>query len=241
MGRALLVGLAVAVLVAGGASARGTKGPPPAPTVGPIVADFRQQDFATYDSIAVTPVAGRNVRVSWWLHPPKVDPGCDKFRQSASDPDSAVWNHGDADGCDHSKMTAVGHDGYVYVALSDGQWLCTAVYHGTNSGTGTPAVCHSALREAALNAITTAEFAELDARAGKEPDQKIAQSKTDLTRAIAKLDAYGTPAAGQAATALRRAVVLDKLARELPAQRKGELTKALALKDKAWHVVLGLP
>lgn len=119
----------------------------PAPKVGPIVADFRPDDFATYYSIDATPAPGEKLTFYWHLQPPSVDPKCNSFRQSATAEDHAVWKHGDEDGCDHTKMGPHGHRGVVTVTVSQGSWVCHASYSGTISGTGDAAVCTQPLIE----------------------------------------------------------------------------------------------
>jgi hypothetical protein len=242
MGRALLLAaVGAAVLAVGGAAASGQKGPPPKPEVGPIVADFRQQDFATYYSIDVKPVAGRKVHVLWTFDPPRNDPRCNKFQQSATDQYSAVWKHGDEDGCDHSKMTSVGHNGEIFVYVTDGQWHCNGRYRGTNSGAGKPAKCRSQLSSNVLAAIGDALSDELQAKDGKDVDANLALSERWLDHAIARLGEFSDPEAAEAAAHLRRAKVLDRLAREIPAKRAGELDKAMKLKRDAIELARELP
>lgn len=53
--------------------------------------------------------------------------------------DEFTWYHGDVGsypgstyGCDHKKMGARGHQGIVTVAVTEGNWVCTASIEGTN-------------------------------------------------------------------------------------------------------------
>lgn len=81
----------------------------------PVVATFAREDFATYCRIDVTPAPGSpGVRVSWDLDPPEKDPGCGKAHHDGPR----------------------GHDGTVFVEVSDGVCTCTASYAGTVGGSG---------------------------------------------------------------------------------------------------------
>ena len=77
----------------------------------------------------------------WSLKPPFVDRNCDSFAQVDLNPASAVWHHGDEDGCDHSKMGLQGHPGTVTVTITVPPFSCTATFTGTETGDGPAAAC----------------------------------------------------------------------------------------------------
>src|SRR5438552_3734274 len=69
-----------------------------------------------------------------------VDLGCDNHAKLTDTDDEFVWRHADApkDNCEHQKMGPKGHQGSVVLVVTDGTWLCTAEYPGTNDGKGQP-------------------------------------------------------------------------------------------------------
>ncbi|MFI5091146.1 MAG: hypothetical protein ACHP7P_13915, partial [Terriglobales bacterium] len=145
LGAPLLVGLAPAVALADSP-----------PSVGPIHALFVPEEFATHYSVTASDPAGRPLTYKWSLVPPAVDPGCNHF---AAQPDnSAIWKHGDQDGCNHLVQGPQGHLGTVNILVTDGQYDCTASYFGTNTGTGLPATC-TALSQGASSPASNAQAA----------------------------------------------------------------------------------
>jgi hypothetical protein len=242
----LLAALAAASLwtAAGFGAARKT----PAPKVGPIVADFRQDDFATYYSIDATPAPGEKLTFYWHLQPPSVDPKCNSFRQSATAEDHAVWKHGDEDGCDHAKMGPRGHRGVVTVTISQGSWVCRASYSGTISGTGDAAEC---TEPRIVNTEGLMRVAILDE---KEAADALAKSDKGtfthfLKAAIFHLDGIdrtlkahkGTNAdAKELRSDLDTALALDKSALDAPeTTAKSDLEKAQAAKEAGLKLIPG--
>lgn len=109
------------------------------PSVGPINALFAPAEFATHYSVTATDAGGLPLTYRWSLVPPAADPGCNHF--SAQPDHSAIWKHGDQDGCNHLVQGPQGHLGTVSLLVTDGRYDCTATYFGTNTGTGAPAAC----------------------------------------------------------------------------------------------------
>ncbi|HSX22238.1 MAG TPA: PKD domain-containing protein, partial [Gaiellaceae bacterium] len=64
---------------------------------------------------------------------------CNKFATVL--PTSAIWHHGDFDGCNHAVQGPRGHKGIVHFYVSDGTWICTEQYDGTITGTGGAGAC----------------------------------------------------------------------------------------------------
>jgi hypothetical protein len=228
--------------VAGSASARPSAVPPP-PKVSAIAADFRQADFATYYRVDVTPGAGGPVTYSWRLKAPRDDLRCAKFEQSKTDADHAVWHHGDADGCDHSKMGPKGHAGRVTAVVIDRFYICLVDYYGTESGTGPAADCRSHRKvaanfdtEQAINAEHGARFAS-----GAEMKAKLDKAAEWIDKAVDALSKFDQPEAAEAAAKLKRAKVLDKLAEEIPSKKDDQLKKAAELKRQAQALIADLP
>jgi len=109
--------------------------------VGPIQATFDQAAFATTYSVQVSGNVG-STTYQWSLQAPAADPTCRKFGVVPTDPRTAIWHHGDQDGCNHAVEGPNGHQGVVTVVISDSSGRrCTATYAGTNTGTGNPAMC----------------------------------------------------------------------------------------------------
>ncbi len=128
--------------------------------VSPIKATFVPAEFATHYSVVAGDLLRKPLAFTWTLKPqlvdPKgatsagqpgsraaVDPGCTNRGVLTSHTQTFVWHHGSSpkDHCDHSKMGPSGHEGLITVAVSDGTWVCTATYKGTNDGTGSAATC----------------------------------------------------------------------------------------------------
>lgn len=110
-----------------------------APRLQPMLGAFSSDAKATTYTVAATDPDGDKLTYSWVLDPPANDPNCDNLGHLISRQRTFVWHHGDsvASGdCDHSVEDARGHQGTVYVHVSDGVWRCTAVYDGTVSGAG---------------------------------------------------------------------------------------------------------
>ena len=109
----------------------------PPPTIKPIQAEF--VEGVTYTQYDVTVETSRGtIDYAWSLTPPADDPGCNKIEQLAA-PRYARWHHGTADGCTHMGTS---HNGVVKVVATvhwpevPRDWVCTATYNGTLSGTG---------------------------------------------------------------------------------------------------------
>jgi hypothetical protein len=247
MRRVLMVAVLAMVAIAQlGSSA--TASPPGAPEslraedrfleVGPIVANFVQADFATYYSIEVTPVgAASDVKVVWRLEPPKADPKCNAFTQSASDRFAAVWKHNATDGCTHAHQEGPrGHAGRVMVTVGDGVMECRATYSGTVSGTGDDATCFNAALTAATLRIQSAVLYERDAirelRAGRSARERIGLAVDNLTGALTLCAKGGAPSSVR--PLIDQAIELDEAALRLPSS-KGivKLMDAIQLKEKA--------
>lgn len=110
----------------------------PAPTIKPIQAEFVDGTTFTQYQVTVDASSGRAIDYAWSLTPPPGDPTCNKLEQQAA-PRYANWYHATADGCSH---TGTQHDGVVKVVATvhwpevPRDWVCTATYNGTLSGTG---------------------------------------------------------------------------------------------------------
>ena len=234
--RRLAVAVAMLALVIPSAA---SAGPPPPPKV-VLTADFRSQDFATYYSIAVTPANKAHVTF-WTLTPPAVDPGCKLFAKSASTQDSAVWKHGDEDGCDHTKMGPEGHQGVVTATVSDGTYACTASYPGTVSGPAPPATCTSLDIHRVIGRVLSEIADEVHAvDMIQHPDKKAVNPWQDWLHAgtpaghdFSDLEHSVLPVPAGAAAHLHRAATLDKLALEIPAKAVSQIHKATAEKRAA--------
>ncbi|MDE3064593.1 MAG: PKD domain-containing protein [Acidobacteriota bacterium] len=128
-------------------------------TLSPITATFVPAEFATHYTVHATDTAGLQLTYRWVLVLELVDPAgsvnpssgshaavdlnCNNQGKLTSKAPTFVWKHGDASlgGCDHSKMGPSGHQGKILLAVSDGRWVCTASYGGTNTGVGGAATC----------------------------------------------------------------------------------------------------
>jgi hypothetical protein len=109
-----------------------------APTVSPVRATAVQAEFATHYAVTAEDPSGKSLTYQWRLIPPTADPGCNHLSATGA---TAVWHHGDQDGCNHNVQAAQGHPGTVIVVVSDGEFSCTATYFGTNTGSGTAPQC----------------------------------------------------------------------------------------------------
>ena len=109
------------------------------PVVTPITARFIQSNFATNYVASARDADGDKLTTSWSLATPAKDPKCKSFRVAS--PTTAVWQHGDKDGCNHAITGPIGHPGTVTYKAADRTWTCTATYVGTVSGVGKPATC----------------------------------------------------------------------------------------------------
>lgn len=128
-------------------------------TLSPITATFVQSEFATHYTVTAKDQTGRPLGYRWVLslqlvdpagsvNPSTgshaaVDPNCNNQGKLTSTATQFVWRHGDGSlgGCDHSKMGPSGHQGKITLSVSDGVWVCTVAYNGTNDGRGGPASC----------------------------------------------------------------------------------------------------
>lgn len=133
------------------------------PQVPPIEAEFYAPDSKTsYSLVAKSGYAAR-ANQKWNLALQCIDAGCPDPSGTLQKPKPAidagcaktklipypgmvygfvfVWHHGDLDGCDHKKEGPSGHQGLITLTLDNEQWVCTAKYYGTHSGTGPPPVC----------------------------------------------------------------------------------------------------
>ena len=109
------------------------------PAVSPIHALFIESASATHYTVtAQEPNGGGQLTYQWRLIPPTADPGCNHFSATGN---TAVWQHGDQDGCNHQVQVSQGHPGTVIVTISDGAFICSATYFGTNSGIGPAPAC----------------------------------------------------------------------------------------------------
>ena len=120
---------AFALLIAAGAA-------PPA--VSPIHAQLVESEFATHYTVTAQDPSGKTLTYQWRLIPPTTDAGCNHFSATGN---TAVWHHGDQDGCNHNVQVARGHPGTVIVVVSDGSTSCTATYFGTVPGDGPAPQC----------------------------------------------------------------------------------------------------
>ena len=211
------------------------------PKVGPIVATFKQADFATYYKIDVTPAPGApKVTITWLLTPPKDDYGCRKFQQSATDPEEAVWKHGKGDGCNHAHQDGPrGHAGTVFVGIYDGVFHCTAIYLGTVSDTGDAPKCENAAIKDAIRSIESAISYEKIAISKMETDKVVFYELENARRELldAKSAAVRGGAGPYAIRLIGEAADMDAAADELPVNSWKEATKilraAIKLKEKA--------
>jgi PKD repeat protein len=126
--------IALALVLAPAALAANTQ-----PKLTQIKAVFVQKLFATNYTASATEPDGDKLKMSWTLAPPTQDPKCNKF--ATVTPTSAVWHHGDKDGCNHAAQGPRGHKGIVHFYVSDGTWICTEQYDGTITGTGSAGAC----------------------------------------------------------------------------------------------------
>jgi hypothetical protein len=228
------------------AAARAGKVKPP--KLGPIVAVFKGADFATYYTVDVAPADGRKTHpVVWHLSPPKADPNCRKFRQSASNDERAVWNHGDEDGCDHTKMGARGHPGTVTAQLLDGVFHCTESYDGSISGTGDAAKCVNYAIGDAEERVSTALGNEEDAikAIGEGKPDSFWEGNITLARAQLKFG-RGRAVAGGASEEITKLIdeAIDKDAAALKTTGKksaADLEDAATLKRKALKLLRAMP
>ena len=215
------------------------------PTVGPIVATFKQADFATYYRLDVTPAPGApDVRIRWDLVPPENHYGCQNFLQSETSPDAAVWNHGDGDGCDHTKDGPRGHAGDVTVFISDGPFRCTARYSGTVSGTGDAPECSNVAISTASYLIFSAILDEKDAvwqmQKGIDRPGAIEAARKRLLQA--KTNAIRGGAPKSAIALIDRAADLDSAALKQPRKQAIKtLRAAIELKQQARTQLRDMP
>ena len=133
--------LAAVCAVAVGVGIATAATPQAAPKVEPLHANFVQSAFATFYTIKVEAPPGTSLRYEWSLKPPAADPACDTFAQVKLNPASAVWHHGDQDGCDHTKTGPQGHPGTVTVTITALPFVCTATFLGTETADGPAATC----------------------------------------------------------------------------------------------------
>jgi len=129
-------------------------------SLSPITATFQQVEYATHFTVHASDTSGKSLSYTWSLKlqlidksratnpgtpgsAAAVDLGCSNQGKLSATTSEFIWKHGDASlgNCDHSKMGPSGHQGKVTVVVSDGLWVCTASYGGTNSGVGTAAKC----------------------------------------------------------------------------------------------------
>ncbi len=214
---------------------------PAAFDIGPIVATFKQEDFATYYTVAVTPAKGApDVKIRWVLNPPIGNRGCRKFQESASNPSAAVWNHGSQDGCPHEQDEPLGHPGTVSVYVRDGVFRCEATYFGTESGTGGEPECENT----ALGNATEHVFASLrnerfwieEMKAGRDRRAIIQFAGFALAEAREWAVKGGAPTGVVAL--IDRAIQLDRTALSQPrAQVMRTLSAAIALKEQALRLL----
>ena len=127
---------------AAGATTSTTTAPP---SLSPITATFVQSAYSTYYEIKATNPAGLSYQ--WSVSIP-TDPGCAAgFKGHTPSPNGASWYHQDekeGGPCNHSGADyspAFGHPGTVTVIVTSPEWSCTASYHGTLTGTGSPPQC----------------------------------------------------------------------------------------------------
>jgi hypothetical protein len=151
--------LSVGLPAAGGAKSRVA---PAAPSLSmtPIEAKFVDKEFATHYTVDAFDLDSKKLTYRWTLelelvdragakHPTvadaaaAVDLACNNHRRLVSDNEEFVWRHGDPpkDNCDHRKMGPKGHQGIIVLVVTDGTWLCTAEYEGTNDGRGKAPRC----------------------------------------------------------------------------------------------------
>ncbi len=108
------------------------------PAVSPIHALSVASESATHYSVTAEDPNGKTLTYQWRLIPPTADHACNHFSSSGN---TAVWHHGDQDGCDHNLQVAQGYAGTVILVVTDGDFSCTATYFGTITGDGPPAAC----------------------------------------------------------------------------------------------------
>jgi len=111
---------------------------PAPPTLTSIHAELVESEFATHYTVTAEDPSGKALTYQWRLIPPTADPGCNHFSATGN---SAVWRHGDQDGCKHNVQVAQGHPGTVVLVVTDGNFSCTATYFGTVTGDGPAAAC----------------------------------------------------------------------------------------------------
>jgi hypothetical protein len=239
----LVVALAAFVVLALPAAAAAGKVSPP--KIEPIVANFKQEDFATYYTVDVTPAAGRpKVHVIWSLTPPTADPGCKKFHTSATTQEAAVWNHGDEDGCDHTQMGARGHMGTVHLLVTDDVFRCTATYSGSISGTGAPVACENEAIDDAIGRVSAAtaneNYAIDDIQHGRRWKDAVELAKSQLRQGKAIALKGGAPE--EVAKLIDEASGMDSTALEESGKKAiGTLEAAVKVKQKAVKLLKALP
>jgi hypothetical protein len=248
----IALGLALSILVldagAGIGRSRGISGP--AGTAGTrvqrlsaITADFRASESATYYTATIVrgaqPAANQ---IKWTLKPPADDPTCKTFepdalvRPGAGIDEwevTAVWRHGDANGCAH--RNGAQHSGTVTLEVANPQprQRCTAKYVGTVDGTQDPGKCGvdcsyydgELKRENALQEFLRAEIADAEKVVGeadkryeatraKVPSYKIVNDK-EFNAALVDLGkAVGAVEEARAALARLRAKLAASRTRE---------------------------
>ena len=149
MGRALGLGIALALVLLVAPAALAANSPP---KLTPIKAVFVQKAFATNYSASATDPDGDKLTLSWQLSATDADPKCNKF--ATVTPTKAIWHHGDKDGCNHAVQGPRGHKGIVHFYVSDGTWICTEQYDGTITGTGGAGACLKSVPPAAKYTCT---------------------------------------------------------------------------------------
>jgi hypothetical protein len=106
------------------------------PVVKPIDAVFQPANFQTvYTELATNP-DGRTLTYLWALVELN-DPPCVNFTPNSPLANQAIWRHPDSQ-CNHALEGSNGHQGVIGLVISDGKFSCTAVYLGSNTGTGLP-------------------------------------------------------------------------------------------------------
>lgn len=165
---ALLTFVSVAVASSAGQSAQAESSPL---GLSAVTAEFVQAEFATHYTVEAVDLSG-TPKYSWSLKlelvdrpgapdptnpgsAATVDPGCTNNLYGLSPSDTShstefVWHHPDPQDsvplgryhCNHQLEGPSGHQGVVTVTVTQGTWVCTASYDGTNSGKGKAASCH---------------------------------------------------------------------------------------------------
>jgi len=131
------------------------------PSISPIHAEFVPSEFATHYTVTAQDPNAKALSYQWRLIPPTADPACNHFSATG---DTAIWQNGDQDGCNHNVQVAQGHPGTVIVVVSDGEYSCTATYFGTVTGNGPAAAC-SLLIQATPSAVAPTLPADAGAHA----------------------------------------------------------------------------